>query len=129
MQDKTPDYAHADPCRQETRSVYIFDLFVSRPSAPDLTTKLDQLDFSAQSAPAHLSDVNVGVFFEQAQPPPAPAAPATPPHSTPHSTLAKPCTAQSYPHHHVPLPTDPHAPAQPHSTSSSEHRTPPAYHP
>ena len=65
VQDKTPDYAHADPCRQEKRSVYIFDLFVSRPSAPDLKTKLDQLDFSAMAAPAHLTEVNVGVFFEQ----------------------------------------------------------------
>ena len=68
--DKMPDYAHADPCRQEMRSVYIFDLFVSRPSAPDLSTKLGQLDFKATAAPAHLTEVNVGVFFEQASPPP-----------------------------------------------------------
>jgi len=66
--DKMPDYAHADPCRQEMRSVYIFDLFVSRPSAPDLSTKLAQLKFKAVASPAHLTEVNVGVFFEQANP-------------------------------------------------------------
>ena len=31
----------------------------------DLTTKLDQLDFKATAAPTHLTDVSVGVFFEQ----------------------------------------------------------------
>ena len=65
MLDKAPDYAHADPCRQEKRAVYIFDLFVTRPSAPDLTKKLNQLDFKATAAPTHLTDVSVGVFFEQ----------------------------------------------------------------
>ena len=69
MSDKVPDYAHADPCRQELRSVYVFDLFVSRPSAPDLSSKLDQLSFKADAPPAHLTEVNVGVFFEQALPP------------------------------------------------------------
>ena len=88
MSDKVPDYAHADPCRQEKRSVYVFDLFVSRPSAPDLSTKLGQLSFKAEAPPAHLTEVNVGVFFEQVLPPShlsstyqAPAS--TPQHPTP----------------------------------------------
>ena len=48
MSDKKPDYAHADTCRQEMRSVYVFDLYVSRPSAQDLQTKLKQLPFKAE---------------------------------------------------------------------------------
>ena len=84
MANKMPDYAHADPCRQEMRSVYVFDLFVSRPSAPDLSTKLAQLDFKAAAAPAHLTEVNVGVFFEQASPSPAKHLPA--PHPRYHPT-------------------------------------------
>ena len=54
--------------------MYIFHLDVSRPSAPDLTTKLTQLDFKATAAPTHLTDVSVGVFFEQAQHPPTPSS-------------------------------------------------------
>ena len=65
VSDKKPDYAHADPCRQERRSEYVFKLFVSRPSAPDLSSKLKQLPFKATAEPAHLTEVNVGVFFEQ----------------------------------------------------------------
>ena len=66
MSNKQPDYAHADPCRQERRSAYVFKLFVSRPSAPNLSSKLKQLPFKATAEPAHLTEVNVGVFFEQA---------------------------------------------------------------
>ena len=94
--DKMPDYAHADPCRQEMRSVYIFDLFVSRPSAPDLSTKLGQLDFKAAAAPAHLTEVNVGVFFEQARPPPHPPTP--PACQAPASTLPNLQTPRSRNH-------------------------------
>ena len=86
VQDKEPDYAHADPCRQEKRSVYIFDLFVSRPSAPDLTTKVAQLDFNAQAAPEHLTEVSVGVFFEQASSPPISQHPSRHPGISPNTS-------------------------------------------
>ena len=95
VSDHTPDYAHADPCRQEKRSVYIFDLFVSRDSAPDLTTKLAQLPFKASAAPAHLTEVSVGVFFEQASSPPISAPTQSPPitHPSPRRTITSPHTA------------------------------------
>ena len=49
VSDKKPDYAHADTCRQEKRSMYVFDLHVSRRSAQDLQTKLKQLPFKAEA--------------------------------------------------------------------------------
>ena len=49
MSNKQPDYAHADTCRQEMRSIYVFDLYVSRRSAQDLQSKLKQLPFKAEA--------------------------------------------------------------------------------
>ena len=125
-----PDYAHADTCRQEKRAVYIFDLFVSRPSAPDLTTKLNQLDFKATASPSHLTDVSVGVFFEQAQHPPTPSSTGgtrNPPPRYP-SFPANPGVAQLYTHHNRttigPTPTRPLNPTPTHPT-----HTTPSHHP
>ena len=114
VSDKLPDYAHADPCRQEKRSVYVFDLFVSRPSAPDLSTKLSQLSFKAQAAPQHLTEVSVGVFFEQAFPLHISSTAST---NTPHHG----CRPTNHPNHtRAPLP---HAHAHALSHPSNQHTT------
>ena len=114
VSDKLPDYAHADPCRQEKRSVYVFDLFVSRPSAPDLSTKLSQLGFKAQAAPQHLTEVSVGVFFEQAFPLHISSTAST---NTPHHG----CRPTNHPNHtRAPLP---HAHAHALSHPSNQHTT------
>ena len=102
VSDKKPDYAHADPCRQERRSAYVFKLFVSRPSAPNLSSKLKQLPFKATAEPAHLTEVNVGVFFEQVAPSVCPhrASPCLPPliKRTSPPTPSAPKLLRLYPH-------------------------------